>query len=335
MKVFLSHSDASATHGARLGELLAAEGIEPVGARSVVRPGEDWATAIEQQVKDADALVFLIEPEARGDALLQKQWQLALQESWSAPDKPLIPVLLGDAELPGFLKNRQAISVASEQDLGTVAQLVASGLSTGERFAHLPAAEESRAVERKQRLEEITRDTTQLAPTDEELRRHATLLRKRIEETGRSRPDSVELAELHVELADVLKRLAQGAEALPELEAADEILRKHPKAERRRARVLANLGTLLWRLGRKDEARARLESARDLYLELEGPEALITLLTRRSFAKLLEELGDVDAAGREREEVNLGAKKLAIRIADRIDPRLGRAVDRLLHGKRE
>jgi hypothetical protein len=55
----------------------------------------------------------VLEPGAERDVRLQEQWRSAIQQSWSGPAKPMIPVLVGDAQLPGFLRDRQAIKVAN------------------------------------------------------------------------------------------------------------------------------------------------------------------------------------------------------------------------------
>jgi tetratricopeptide (TPR) repeat protein len=334
MKVFLSHSGASVTQTDRLRTRLVAEGIQPVDATSLLQPGHDWASAIQREVREADGLVFLVEPGDQHDPRLQEQWKSAIHQSWSGPTKPMIPVLVGDAELPGFLRDRQAIKVTGEDDWNRVAEQVAATLKRvpTQPDADTARVEASQASERKQRLDEITQDAKKLEPTREELTRQVNLLRDRIREVSEHRSGSVELAELHVELSDALKRLGDEAAALPELEAAAAILAKHPEAARRLARVRTNLATLLSRLGQKQEARTHLESARDLYAKLEGPESLAVLVTRATLVSLLNEVGDRAAAAREQEALKTGAKNLAIAFGDRIFPTLGRFIGRLFGG---
>src|SRR2546426_9057950 len=114
MKVFLSHGNASAAQTRQLAARLTAEGIQPVDASSLLQPGGDWASAMEQEVKDADALVFIVEPGSERDTRLQDQWRSAIQQSWAGPAQTMIPGLVGEAELAGFLRGRQAIPVADE-----------------------------------------------------------------------------------------------------------------------------------------------------------------------------------------------------------------------------
>lgn len=195
-----------------------------------------------------------------------------------------------------------------------------------------PEASEAQAAERKQRLQEIRQEATKLGPKPEELRLQVASLRARIKDEGERRPDSRELAELHVELADVLKRLGQQRDALPELTAAANILAQHPEFERRLARIRSNLGKLLWRLGEKQQARTQLENARDLYIEQEGAESISTLLARLSLVNLYEEMGDQAAADQEEHALKIGATKKVVRIATYLFavPVLGRFIMGLL-----
>lgn len=335
MKVFLSHGNASAAQAEQFAARLTAEGIQPVDATSPLEPGQNWASAIGQEMKSADAFVFMLEPGAERDVRLQEQWRSAIQQSWSEPAKPMIPVLVGDAQLPGFLRDRQAIRVESADDWSRVAGIVAASLRTEPAKAGAGPAEASQSAERKQRLDEIAQDATKLEPTREEWLRQVDLLRGRIREARARGSESVEIAELHIELADALKRLGEEAAALPELKTAAGILSIYPDAARRLARVRTNLATLLSQLGQKQEARSELERARDLYVKVEGPESLAALVTRSSLVTLLKELGDHDAAAREQAALKAGAKNLVTGWADRIFPPLGRFVAGLFDGDRK
>lgn len=336
MKVFLSHNHRTAVPIDRLSAKLAAAGIELVDD-GAVKPGEDWAAAIEREVKGADALVLVVEPGAAQDPRLRREWQSAIDECWSTPDKPVIPVLLGDTQLPGFLQDRQGVTVANEDDWGRVVDLIAASLNRKENHGSLmPAsAQPDASAKRKERLEQIAQEATRLEPSVEEVKKQIELLRGRIRKALDDPSARLELAEMHIELADALKRLGQDAAALPELEAATEILAKIPDAARRLARVRTNVASLLTQLGQKQAARAQLESARDLYLKLEGAESIATLATRGSLVALLRELGDTGAAEREQEALASGAKNAVVGLAGRIFPPFGRFVGRLFGSKDE
>ena len=336
MKVFLSHNHRTEVPIDRLSAKLAAAGIALVDD-GAIQPGEDWAAAIEREVKGADALVLVVEPGAAQDPRLRREWQSAIDECWSTPDKPVIPVLLGETQLPGFLQDRQGVTVAGEDDWNRVVELIAASLNRkGNHEPPMLAPTQSDAsAKRKERLSQIAQEATRLEPSIEEVTKQIELLRQRIRKARDDPSARMELAEMHIELADALKRLGQGAAALPELEAATEILAKLPDAARRLARVRTNVATLLTQLGQKQAARVQLESARDLYLKLEGAESLATLATRGSLVALLRELGDTGAAEREQEALASGAKKAVEGFAGRIFPPIGRFVGRLFGSKDE
>jgi tetratricopeptide (TPR) repeat protein len=305
MKVFLSHSNALAERAAQLSKRLSADGVEALSTPARNQHGQRGVSAVEGMVKNADAMVFIVQPGAERDKYLLEQWRLAIDQSWSAPEKPLIPVLVGDAQLPGFLKDRHAIPVKSDGDWTHAADLLADALKSGQASLEPAAAnnEQTRVAEHKQRLDEITQEATSLEPSKDEFEQQLQLLRTRIEEERTRSPDSLELADLHVNSADILKRLTRDKEALADLRSAVDILARHsaPQAERRLARSRTNLAMLLWRLGEKEEAYVQLEQARDLYLKLDGPESLAVIIARAPLIQLLKELGREDEAAREKE----------------------------------
>jgi hypothetical protein len=73
-----------------------------------LRMKDDVAKAVEQ----ADAFVFIIGPTGPSDSAQRFEWQTVLEQAADQDtDKPLIPIVLGDSELPGFLKLRRAIEI--------------------------------------------------------------------------------------------------------------------------------------------------------------------------------------------------------------------------------
>lgn len=61
-------------------------------------------------IQSAAGFIFLIGPPGPGDRWQTFEWQQVVNhEYYLDPSKPLIPVLIGDPEIPGFLKTRQAL----------------------------------------------------------------------------------------------------------------------------------------------------------------------------------------------------------------------------------
>jgi hypothetical protein len=73
-------------------------------------PGVEWHEGVTSAIQDADGFVFLIGPQGPGDRWQTFEWQLVVdREYYLDPAKPLIPVLIGDPDIPGFLKTRQSL----------------------------------------------------------------------------------------------------------------------------------------------------------------------------------------------------------------------------------
>jgi hypothetical protein len=76
--------------------------------------GGDWQKTLKQALDSFDAGVFVVDAASEQSPWLQREWSAAVEQSWSNPQKPMIPVLVGDVEAPPFLHNRQAIRVTEE-----------------------------------------------------------------------------------------------------------------------------------------------------------------------------------------------------------------------------
>jgi tetratricopeptide (TPR) repeat protein len=295
-----------------LSESLERLGVEPIDPVGLLRPGEDWAESIQHAVDEADAMVFLVGSETARETVLQRDWSMALERSWSYPDKPLIPVVLGDVQLPAFLRDRQAIRAEPEGDMSAVATAIVQAIQGRQSsFSLAPTAPEPAQVEeRKQRIEEIAQQADQMTPTPEELQRQAQELTDRIAQVERLRPDTQELAELHVKLADILKALNRGADALPHLESAAAILAHYPDAKRRYARVRMNRAALLARLEHYPEARQEWIAVRDLYRDMDGETSVAAMFARAALLPLHTKAGDTAAAKAEWDCLTKEAKQL-------------------------
>jgi hypothetical protein len=126
-KVFLSY----ARQDRRIAERLRAS-LERLGC-TVTDPtrleaDESLGSRMEETVRDADRVVLLLGKHRRRDRLQESEWQAALEAKWEDADKRLIPVVLGDAEVPSFVR-----STAVPEDFG----LHLSGLKDIERAAEV------------------------------------------------------------------------------------------------------------------------------------------------------------------------------------------------------
>jgi hypothetical protein len=73
-------------------------------------PGVEWDQGVISAIQGAGGFVFLIGPQGPGDRWQTFEWQQVVNhEYYLDPAKPLIPVLIGDPDVPGFLKTRQSL----------------------------------------------------------------------------------------------------------------------------------------------------------------------------------------------------------------------------------
>jgi len=113
MRVFISHSRVNTSLAFRLCEELRKRGVETWLDARDLEAGTEWDQGVASAIESASGFVFLIGPTGPGDRWQTFEWQQVVEhEYYLDPSKPLIPVLIGDPEVPGFLKARQSMVLA-------------------------------------------------------------------------------------------------------------------------------------------------------------------------------------------------------------------------------
>src|SRR5262249_29470188 len=125
LNVFVSCSQRDRRQARTLIKGLEASGISIISAAEDLSAGDTRDSEIGKAIRDADAVVILVDSGHEPDAFQRAEWQAAVDAGWEEPNKRLVPLLLGDAEAPSFLSNRLAIRVKHpKEDLeGAVEQL--------------------------------------------------------------------------------------------------------------------------------------------------------------------------------------------------------------------
>ena len=112
MHVFISHSRQNSGAALRLCDLLVARGCQAWLDVRELQGGSDWRQAVAEAIRSANGFVFLVGPPGSADQWQRFEWQkVAENEFYLDPDKPLVPIVIGDAELPGFLNIRQPLRI--------------------------------------------------------------------------------------------------------------------------------------------------------------------------------------------------------------------------------
>ena len=165
--VFLSYSRRSRKHAEVLTTELEALGVSVWSAPKEIQQGEPVAEVISQALREARLVAFLVEshPSGASSGWLQQEYRLALEHSWSDEGKILIPVLVGDAQPPPFLRHALALKVRERgSDWSRVAKAISRMLSEGNsvRRSKAPMKEQS------QRLNLIEKEAQALRVTEAE-----------------------------------------------------------------------------------------------------------------------------------------------------------------------
>jgi hypothetical protein len=132
--VFLSSASASASvkQAGILANELRTLGISTWIADHEILAGDDWEQRIRHGIKNARAVVFLVDQLWLSSEVSKLESMTALELSWSDEDKILLPVLIGHVDPPSFLRHIQGIKVqAQKPDWPRVAKEIAKILDAG------------------------------------------------------------------------------------------------------------------------------------------------------------------------------------------------------------
>ena len=166
MNVFVSYSATSIEWAVRLKSSLQQHGVSAWSDPGDTATPLTWSERIEQAIRNAQAIIVLLEGGAEPDDKQLRTWQLTIDAVWSDNDKRLIPFLLRNAELPPFA--RSSVPVGSSLPIvrvhdpsrdweRAVNNLVAllHGQADLEQLEQVPAVNEQDRAEHQQRRAQI------------------------------------------------------------------------------------------------------------------------------------------------------------------------------------
>lgn len=163
-KIFLSYSHADHVFATRLAEGLRGSGHEVWTDAERMAAGQPWRDAVDAALSQADSCVVLISrstsaPEGNTSA----EWSEIQDAVWRRPDLKVVPVVLGAAQLPPFLRPWRMVGPvsASEPQRAVEAVMDAIGAEDGrERSAarEIDEATRRRFDEIRSSLQQMRRD---------------------------------------------------------------------------------------------------------------------------------------------------------------------------------
>jgi hypothetical protein len=108
-QVFISYSHAERDLARRLADTLRSRGAEPWFAEEDLGPGSSFTEAIREALRRSDAFVLLIG--ASPSEWTRFEWSEVLKRAWADDEAVILPVLVGDADPPGYLRDQFALRV--------------------------------------------------------------------------------------------------------------------------------------------------------------------------------------------------------------------------------
>jgi hypothetical protein len=130
--VFLSHNSQDKLWVIALKDILVRYGIKVWLDQDEIRPGNLFVTALERGIVESKAVALIISPESMRSGWVIEEYHRALNLALDG-DLQLIPVVYKNADIPGFLQNRNWIDFRDETKYETNIRKLIWGI-TGEKL---------------------------------------------------------------------------------------------------------------------------------------------------------------------------------------------------------
>lgn len=163
-RIFISHSRADSELARALASRLRGQGLD-VWIDLEIELGASWDELIREQLDAAQAFVLLISPRTQESAPARREMAEILKRTWADESRIVLPVLIGSAVPPGYLRDQVAIRVKRddwERGLDALIRYLCQPTETGVRRTQ---AGNARLAKRLDELKSVAED---LAAAEEE-----------------------------------------------------------------------------------------------------------------------------------------------------------------------
>jgi hypothetical protein len=154
MDVFISYSRSSDAMAVELANELREKGLNVWIDHPEFHSGEAWPKRVSEAIGAADAFVVVVDEHTQTSSWARREMGEILKRTWDDESKVVVPVVIGDAELPGYLRDVNAVHIEGEGDSAAAIQTVSSRLTHDPGGVHRSAAGETRLNKRLADLEE-------------------------------------------------------------------------------------------------------------------------------------------------------------------------------------
>ena len=155
--VFISYSLDAKPWAEKLSDALETKGVSTWTDFKSIRPGQRFLEEIQQALDAAQYFLIVVGPKNAIGEWQDREWQGALQRTWTDTNKRIIPVLVNDAPPPSFLKDWASVRMrANEPESLWIDRIYDAIQQGGSAVRGLPAKQPAKSSkEFRSRLEEI------------------------------------------------------------------------------------------------------------------------------------------------------------------------------------
>lgn len=117
-RMFISHASVDKPLARSLAEQLSRSGFDVWLDEHTVSPRESWREAVSPRLDSSDVFVLLITENSQHSPWARLESSEILKRAWADDEKLVVPIIVGSAEPPGFLRDHVALHLDDETSSG-------------------------------------------------------------------------------------------------------------------------------------------------------------------------------------------------------------------------
>lgn len=108
--VFISHSYADRATARECAEALRSRGVSVWSDE--IAPGERIQDVVRERLDKANVFVLLISPDTQDSPWVRFESSEVLKHTWRDPTRRVLPIVIGQAQLPGYLRDHFFLKIS-------------------------------------------------------------------------------------------------------------------------------------------------------------------------------------------------------------------------------
>jgi hypothetical protein len=153
-RVLISYTSGTKPLAEELAKALLQHGIESWAGFKDLDYGQRWTQELDRAIEDADLFLFLVDPKSSATHWQEAEWRSMLAKAWTDSSKRVLPVVVGSAEPPPFLRNWVSLNVDPAAEPRAWTRRVLGAISSIQKQTAQGISSSTRR-ERAERLHEI------------------------------------------------------------------------------------------------------------------------------------------------------------------------------------